>query len=248
MSSTQNNQKARRVATMFARISPRYDFMNTVMTAGMHGRWRRLVARMATQDAPPGPALDVATGTGDLAFALARRPEVTAVVGLDFVSEMLELARRKQKGRTLDKVKWVEGDALSLPFGDGTFSCATVAFGLRNVADLKKAISEMARVVRPGGRVAVLDMTRMSGQRPGQRLLRYYFNHFVPLMGRVLAGDKEAYAYFPESVEGFPSAADLAALMEAAGMINVRWRLLGMGMVALHTGKVRSYPVVAPTR
>lgn len=234
-----NDQKARQVATMFARISPRYDFMNTVMTAGMHRRWRRLVSRLATQGSSPGPALDVATGTGDLAFALAHRSEVTQVVGLDFVPEMLALARRKQNGKALDRVKWVEGDALALPFPDGVFSCATVAFGLRNVADLNKAISEMARVVRPGGRIAILDMTRMSGQRPGQRLLRYYFNRIVPLMGRLLTGDKEAYAYFPESVEGFPAAAELAAMMRAAGMVNVRWRLLGMGMVALHTGEVK---------
>lgn len=232
-----SNDKARRVAAMFTRISRRYDFMNTVMTGGMHGRWRRLAARQATEGQAPGLALDVGTGTGGFVFELVRRPPVQAAFGVDFVPRMLALARTRQlKKRPARLVGWSLGDALCLPFPDGAFMCATAGFAMRNVADLPKALSEMARVVRPGGRVAILEMTRQEKDHRS-RLPQIYFRHIVPFLGQVLAGDRDAYTYLPDSVGGFPTGRELASLMEEAGLKNVRFQLLGMGLVALHVGE-----------
>ncbi|MDO8490795.1 MAG: ubiquinone/menaquinone biosynthesis methyltransferase [Dehalococcoidia bacterium] len=230
--------KRQQVAAMFSRISRKYDFMNTVMTAGMHSRWRRVAARAATEGLSPGPALDVATGTGGLAFELARRAEVQEVVGLDFVPGMLALAQvleRRQGQR--QRLHWVLGDALFLPFPDSAFACVTSGFAMRNVTDVGSAVSEMSRVVRPGGRVALLEMTPLARRRLGSRLLWAYFSHVVPALGQVLAGDREAYTYLPESVEQFLTAEQLGRLMEEAGLVSVRWQLLGMGLVALHVGE-----------
>lgn len=225
---------------MFAGISGKYDFMNTVMTGGAHKRWRRSTARAAAGGLLPGVALDVATGTGDMAFELARQPEVSAVTGVDFVPEMLLLAQKKQQKRKLKKpIDWVLGDALSLPFPDGAFICATAGFGIRNMTDLRLAISEMARVVRPGGRVAILELTRPGKKRSIGSLPAKCFSYLAPLLGQLLAKDRQAYAYLPRSVEKFPAAPELARLMTDIGLKNVRWRLLGIGLVALHTGEVQ---------
>lgn len=238
MAQPTENDKARRVAAMFARISRRYDFMNTVMTGGMHGRWRRKAARIAVAGQAPGIALDVGTGTGGFVFELAGRPEVQGAIGLDFVPQMLALARAQEmKKRPARPVVWSLGDAMELPLPDGTFMCATAGFAMRNVADLRKALSEMARVVRPGGRVVILEMTRQDKAR-GSRLPQVYFRRVVPLLGQLLAGDRDAYTYLPDSVGGFPTAQGLASLMEGAGLTNVRWQLLGLGLVALHVGEV----------
>ena len=231
--------KAQRVAAMFARISHRYDFLNTVMTAGSDDRWRRLAARLATSGLSPGPALDVATGTGDLAFALTKRPEVTSVVGLDFVPEMLALARQKeQRLHPRRPIIWTLGDALSLPYPDDSFICVTSGFAMRNVSDIGRTLSEMARVVRPGGRVVILEITPADRKRLTSRLLSKYFSKVVPRLGGILAGDRDAYTYLPDSVIGFPAAPELARMMENAGLTKVRWRLLGAGLIALHTGEV----------
>ncbi len=230
--------KAQRVAAMFSRISPRYDFMNTVMTAGAHNHWRRLAAELATRGLPSGPALDVATGTGDLAFELALRPEVSSVVGLDFVAEMLAIARKKEQRRRPQRpIIWSLGDALRLPFPDNTFISATAGFAMRNVADLHVAFSEMARVVRPGGRVVILELTPSDWRHPVSRLLAMGFSRIAPLLGHLLANDRQAYTYLPQSVESFPTASELSHLMGDTGLENVRWQLLGMGLLALHVGQ-----------
>jgi demethylmenaquinone methyltransferase/2-methoxy-6-polyprenyl-1,4-benzoquinol methylase len=230
--------KAKSVATMFARISERYDLMNTIMTGGAHYRWRNLAAKLATEGLPSGPALDVATGTGDLAFALTHRPEVKSVVGLDFVPEMLNLAKKKERHSHLRRpVTWSLGDALALPFPDNTFICATSGFAMRNVADQHQALSEMARVVLPGGRVTILELTPADSRL--SRLLASGFSRISPLLGQLLADDRSAYTYLPRSVETFPTARELSRLMENAGLKNVRYRLLGMGLVALHTGEAK---------
>lgn len=235
MTQTNGETKAKSVAAMFARISARYDFMNTVMTGGAHNRWRRLAARLATEGLASGPALDMATGTGDLAFELARRPEVDCVIGLDFVPEMLDLAKKKEQQRLPQRpITWSLGDALALPFSDNTFICATSGFAMRNVADLPRAIFEVARVVQPGGRVAILEFTPADSQL--SRLLAMGFSRIAPLLGQLLANDRTAYTYLPRSVENFPTAAELSELMKNAGLINVHWRLLSMGLVALHIG------------
>ena len=231
--------KRRYVADLFARISPRYDLMNSLMTGGLHHRWKRQTARLAAAGRA-GPALDIATGTGDLAFALARCPGVSAVVGVDLLPEMLHLAAAKRtaanaRRRSAAPVHLATGDALQLPFPDGAFICATAGFSLRNMPDVPAAIAEMARVVAPGGRVATLELTPMP---PGirEKVGRIYFHKVVPLLGELVAGDRAAYTYLPDSVDYFLTAAGLAAVYRQAGLVNVGYRRLGMGGVALHYG------------
>ena len=224
---------------MFARISGRYDLLNTVMTAGRHHAWRRLAAGLAVGNLR-GPALDVATGTGDLALDLARIPAVTQVVGLDFTREMLAVAARKtlENGLT-GRVGYLLGDAHALPFPDDRFICATVGFGVRNFIDVPRTLRETARVLRPGGRVAVLEIVRQEGRGPVSRLFPLYFRYVTPWLGTVLAGDSEAYTYLPESVQGFLSANELARMMEEAGLRNVAVRGLALGTVAIVSGEKR---------
>ncbi len=229
--------RANHVATMFARVSRRYDLLNTVMTGGMHHRWRRQAAFLGTRDLA-GVALDVATGTGDLAIALARRPGMRQVVGLDFVPEMLHLARRKAARRdSSTDIGFLRGDALALPFPDDAFACATCCFGLRNMEDVPKALTEMARVVQRGGRVVIMEIVPAESKGLFQWLLNLYFRRVVPVLGRVLAGEREAYTYLPKSVDAFPLAGELVHLMEDAGLRNVSYRNVGMGMVAIHVGE-----------
>lgn len=219
---------------MFDRIAPRYDLLNRAMTAGLDGRWRQAAA--AAADLAAGDrALDCCTGTGDLALALADRVTRSGeVVGVDFAEEMLVRARAKAAARGA-RIDFRPGDALDLPFADGSFDAATVAFGIRNVSDLDRGLAEMARVVRPGGRVVVLEITTP------RRLRRFYevwFDRVVPRLGRVLGRDGAAYSYLPASVRRFPDPPALAARMAAAGLVDVRWRPLAGGIVALHHGRV----------
>jgi demethylmenaquinone methyltransferase / 2-methoxy-6-polyprenyl-1,4-benzoquinol methylase len=213
------------VRGMFDRIAPIYDVMNHVMTAGLDRRWRKLAASEVVW--PGDRVLDACCGTGDLAVAAERRGG--RVVGLDFSEKMLERARRKSGA-----IEWVQGDALALPFGDGEFDAATVGFGVRNLADLEGGLRELARVLKPGGKLAVLEITRPKGLlTPFYRL---WFDGVVPVLGRVLPGGK-AYTYLPASVRRFPGPDDLSALFESAGFEDVRYRLLGGGIVALHVGR-----------
>ena len=237
MHDLKGDAKARYVAGMFARIARRYDLLNTVMTGGMHHRWRKTATRMATEGVN-GAALDVATGTGDFAFALAKRPGVQSVVGVDFVAEMVALARLKaQRRNASEMVRFAQGDALSLPFPDDTFDCATSGFGMRNVIDVAKAVQEMARVVRPGGKVVILEISPFERDGVIPRLFRFYFHKVVPLVGGMLSGDREAYTYLPRSVDVFLPARELAGLMEEAGLKNVSYHKSGMGSVAIHVGE-----------
>jgi demethylmenaquinone methyltransferase/2-methoxy-6-polyprenyl-1,4-benzoquinol methylase len=214
------------VKAMFDRIARVYDRMNSVMTAGMHHRWRERAADLA-QVGPGSRALDVATGTGDLAIELARRG--AEVTGSDFAPAMLELARRKAPGLTFE-----EGDALDLDHPDGAFDAVTVGFGARNFADLDRGLGEMARVTKPGGHVVVLEIT--SPQKPPLSwFFRAWFDRVVPALGR-LAGDPDAYTYLPSSVRRFPGPEELAARMAAAGLDDVRWILTAGGIIAIHVG------------
>lgn len=230
-------ERARYVADMFGRISRRYDMLNTVMTAGRHYAWRRMAVNMAV-GAYPGPALDIATGTGDFALELARRRNVTSVVGLDFAPEMLLLAAEKarRQGRSA-KLSLAAGDAHALPFSNNQFICATVGFGVRNFIDVPKALREMARVVRSGGRVVILEIVRLEGAGLVSKAAPIYFRRVTPRLGALLARDREAYTYLPESVDAFLSARELASLMEDAGLRNVRYRKLALGTVAIHVGE-----------
>ncbi len=237
MAHLRGDAKTRYVADTFARISRRYDLLNTIITGGMHHRWRRLAAILAT-DGLTGPAIDVATGTGDLAFALARQDGIPSVVGVDFVPEMVALARHKAGLRDLSqRITFIRGDALALPFPGSSFTCATAGFSLRNVSDVPLALGEMARVLRPGGRATILELTPLEGNGPLRKLLRLYFNGLVPIVGGLLTGDWEAYSYLPKSVDAFPRAEELVHFMEEAGFQRVRYRKLAMGSVAIHLGE-----------
>lgn len=212
------------VRGMFDGIAPVYDLMNRLMTLGLDQRWRRLAVSLVVW--PGDRVLDACCGTGDLAVAAEQRGG--HVVGLDFSGRMLDRARPKS-----GTIEWVQGDALALPFAEGEFDAATVGFGVRNLEDLEAGLRELNRVLRPGGKVAVLEITRPAGiLRP---FFRLWFDVLVPLAGKVLPGGK-AYTYLPASVRRFPGAEDLTRLMERAGFDDVRYRLLGGGIVALHTG------------
>ncbi len=236
MAHLSGDDKRRYVAEMFARISPRYDLMNSLMTGGMHHRWKRVTADLTGRNAV-GPALDVATGTGDLAFALADCSNVTEVVGVDLLPEMLSIANRRRAAGSnyAQTVHFVQGDALRLPFPDDSFVGATAGFSLRNMPDVPSAIREMARVVAPGGRVTTLELTPMP---PGiaSSMGRFYFHRVVPLMGQLVAGERTAYTYLPDSVDYFLTADGLADVFRQAGLIDVGYRRLGFGGVALHFG------------
>jgi demethylmenaquinone methyltransferase/2-methoxy-6-polyprenyl-1,4-benzoquinol methylase len=211
---------------MFDRIAHVYDRMNSVMTAGMHHRWRERAVDLA-RVGPGARCLDVATGTGDLAVELAGRG--ASVVGLDFSEGMLELARAKAPG-----IEWVQGNALELPYADGEFDAATVGFGARNLSDLDHGLAELARVTRPGGRVVILEIT--TPQRPPLSwFFRLWFDRVVPALGRV-AGDSDAYSYLPSSVRRFPGPHELATRMAAAGLEDVRWIVTAGGIIAIHAG------------
>jgi demethylmenaquinone methyltransferase/2-methoxy-6-polyprenyl-1,4-benzoquinol methylase len=212
---------------MFDRIARVYDLMNSVMTAGMHHRWRERAVDLA-RVGPGDRALDVATGTGDLAVELRRRG--AEVVGLDFSERMLELAREKAPD-----VRFEAGNALELPFADGEFDAVTVGFGARNFDDLRAGLAEMARVTRPGGRVVVLEITTPQGP-PLSWFFRVWFDRVVPALGR-LAGDSDAYTYLPSSVRRFPGPRDLAGELTGAGLERVRWVLTAGGIIAIHAGE-----------
>ena len=239
MARLRGEERARYVSRMFGRISRRYDLLNTVMTGGMHYAWRRMAAYTAVGTGLDGAALDVACGTGDFAFDLARKPNIDHVVGLDFVPEMLALARGKAARQGLSgQTTFTVGDAHALPFEDDSFVCATVGFGVRNFIDVPRALEEMARVVMPGGRVVVLEIVRVEGKGLHKRALPWCFQKVAPILGAVFAGDSEAYSYLPQSVDEFLSARQLAGVMEDAGLRNVWRRSLGMGMVAIVSGEV----------
>ncbi|MGA2321150.1 MAG: class I SAM-dependent methyltransferase [Solirubrobacteraceae bacterium] len=247
--------EAAQVREMFDRIAGMYDLMNTTMTAGLHHRWRARAADMAGVG-PGSRVLDVATGTGDLAIELARRVSPDGeVVGNDFSESMLARARTKASaaGSQMIRPSFEWGDALELPFEEDSFDAATVGFGARNFADLARGLSEMARVVRPGGRVVLLEITTPT-RAPLSLFYRLWFDRAVPALGR-LAGSiaalssrlrdstpqrsiADAYSYLPNSVKRFPAPALLAAEMEQAGLSEISYLLMAGGIVAVHVGTV----------
>jgi demethylmenaquinone methyltransferase/2-methoxy-6-polyprenyl-1,4-benzoquinol methylase len=222
---------------MFDRIAGLYDRMNTVMTAGLHHRWRRRAAELAAVPTG-GRALDVATGTGDLALELASRVGPSgAVVGSDFSERMLELARSKATGAGLP-VRFETANALELPYADQSFDAVTVGFGARNFSDLRRGLGEMVRVTRPGGRVVILEITTATGP-PVSYFLDLWFEILVPALGR-LVSQRQAYSYLPSSVRRFPPPPALAELMSDSGLRDVRWLQTAAGIIAIHVGTVPS--------
>lgn len=225
---------AAQVRGMFERIAGVYDLMNTAMTAGLHHRWRRLAADRAELSSGDS-ALDVCCGTGDLALELRRRTGTEGrVVGCDFSERMLELARAKAADAGVPDVEFEWADALELPYEDGSFDAVTVGFGVRNLADIERGLGEMARVLRPGGRLVILEITQPR-RVPLSWFHALWFERIVPRLG-ALAGDSAAYSYLPESVKRFPAPDDLAAIMDRAGFERIRWTLLAGGIIAIHRG------------
>jgi len=217
---------------MFDRIAGVYDLMNGVMTAGLHHRWRARAADLA-HVGPGSRVLDVATGTGDLAVELAGRVAPGGeVVGMDFSEGMLELARKKAPA-----LRFEQGDAQALAYPDDAFDAATVGFGARNFGDLQLGISEMARVVKPGGRVVILEITTPT-KPPLSTFFSLWFDRIVPGIGKI-AGDPDAYTYLPASVKRFPDGPGLAAIMAGVGLVDVGWVITAGGIIALHHGTVR---------
>ena len=209
---------------MFDRIAPVYDSMNRLMTAGLDRRWRRETANAVVR--PDNLVLDVCCGTGDLALEAERVGG--KVTGLDFSAPMLERARGKSS-----EIEWIEGDALALPFADGSFDAVTIGFGLRNLPNVERGLAELRRALRPGGRLAILEITRPRG--PLAPFYRFWFDGVIPLAGKVLPGGS-AYSYLPASVRRFPAPEGLSKLLDDAGFAQISWRLFAGGIVALHTG------------
>ena len=235
--SRESEEFSSEVQGMFDRIAGVYDLMNSAMTAGLHHQWRERAVDRA-EVGPGSDALDLCCGTGDLALELRRRigPD-GRVVGSDFSEPMLELARRKSGEQGLP-VEFGWADALELPYGNDSFDAVTIGFGARNLGDLDKGLSEMVRVLRPGGRVVILEITRPQ-REPLASFYSVWFDKVVPALGNVV-GDTEAYSYLPESVRSFPEPRELAARMDAAGVTGIGWLLLAGGIIAIHSGRLPS--------
>ncbi len=233
---TGNAAAPRDVGAMFDRISRVYDPLNLVISAFQEPRWRRRAVREAAVP-PGGSAIDVATGTGKVAADLLRSAAPGGgVLGVDLSPGMISVARRRFAGR--DGLTFVTGDALALPADDGRFDAATIAFGMRNLPDYGRGFAEMARVVRPGGRVVCLEIARPRSRLA--RVLRWWFDRIVPVIGRV-AGQGDAYAYLVRSVQAYPAPERIAEIMAGAGLGDVRWFGMSGGIVTVHVG-------VVPTR
>lgn len=226
------SEKRRYVNTMFGRIAGRYDLMNRLMTGGQDVRWRRRLVSLAALP-PGGRFLDIATGTGDVAFeALRQQPELALVVGADFSLPMMHVGQMRANGQ---RVRWAAADSLCLPFPGDTFDAVASAFLMRNVVDVRAALAEQRRVTRPGGRVLVLDVPRPPDTLWGG-MFRFYFHQIVPRLGGLISGQPDAYSYLPRSADSFLRPDELAAVMESTGLRQVSYQMLMLGTVALHVG------------
>jgi demethylmenaquinone methyltransferase/2-methoxy-6-polyprenyl-1,4-benzoquinol methylase len=226
------NERAGYVQDMFARIAPRYDLMNRLMTAGQDGRWRREVIRRA--GVPPGGSLlDLGTGTGDLAMEAQRQSPHSRSIAADFTLEMMQVGRGRPQA---DLLRWSAADTLNLPFADGTFDAVVSGFLMRNVGDIARALHEQYRVLRPGGRLVILDTTR-----PPENLIspmiRFHLHVIIPTLGQLITGHGEAYTYLPESTENFLRAEEVVAKMSGAGFRRIGFRHRMLGTVAIHWGE-----------
>ena len=223
-------ERTRTIGQMFTQLVPHYDRMNRLMTAGRDGRWRRLAVEAA---APQGAdVLDLGTGTGDLSEEF-RRAGARQVTSLDVSGAMLVRAREKYG---VERIAWLVGDAHRLPFADGSFDVVASAFVLRNLPDLAESLEEMSRVLKPGGRLIGLDITHPPDSAWG-KLLRVGFEEGVTRVAGLLSGDRSAYRYLPNSLSGYPTADELSLMLEAAGLVDVTYRRLSLGAVALHVGR-----------
>ena len=223
------------MSKMFSRISDRYDLLNGVMSFGRHHSWRKKAVQLAI-NGQDGVALDVATGTADMALDLLATPSIKEVVGLDFTSDMLRrgLAKANDRGVYYGFHPMV-GDAHQVPIRNDSFVCATVGFGIRNFIDVPSALSEILRVLKPAGKVVILEIVKPEGTIMS-RLFPFYFRNITPLFGSILAGESEAYTYLPESVQEFMKPSELAVLMKDAHLSEVTVTTMALGSVAILSG------------
>lgn len=226
---------AKAVREMFAGIASRYDLLNHVLSLNIDKRWRRIVSGELREilDRPDAVVLDVACGTGDLSLELNRNSKAQ-VIGTDFCRPMLTFARSKSSAET-HSIPYVEGDAMRLPFADNEFDAVTIAFGLRNLANVAEGLKELRRIIKPGGRLAVLEFSAPIVPGFGQ-LFNFYFSHILPRIGGAVSGSRGAYEYLPDSVSKFPNQKKLAALIETTGFERVKYKNLTGGIAALHSG------------
>jgi demethylmenaquinone methyltransferase/2-methoxy-6-polyprenyl-1,4-benzoquinol methylase len=231
-----DEEKIESIRKMFGEITPHYDLLNHLLSGGQDFLWRAFAVSKLPENARV--VLDVATGTGDLALDIVRKKPYIHVTGLDFVPQMLDKAREKTEARKLsDRITYLQGDAMELPFEADSFDAATVAFGLRNMPDRVGALREMARVVKPGGRVLVLEMTfpENLGMR---RFFSCYFRHVIPFMGSMISGNRKAYEHLPSSIQDFPKPDQLSEYFKQAGMEKVDAHRMTFGITYLHCGTV----------
>jgi demethylmenaquinone methyltransferase/2-methoxy-6-polyprenyl-1,4-benzoquinol methylase len=224
-----------KIRTMFSKIAGRYDLLNRLLSFGVDTRWRKELAE-EVRVLEGVPILDLATGTADVALTLEKTVQhAPAIVGADFAIPMLHLASDKIIRRGVKKITLCAGDALALPFRDASFGSVTIAFGLRNLPDRTAGLREMLRMLKPGGKVIILEFTRMEHRLLGP-LFRFYFHYVLPILGGIISGSFGAYRYLPSSVDDFPDPVELGREMNEAGFTNVRYRPLSLGIACLHTG------------
>lgn len=232
MTSLTENERARYVRSMFGRIAARYDLLNRLMTAGLDGRWRREAIRRLSLNGS-SRVIDLGSGTGDIAIEIARQYPSARVLAVDFTPEMIAVGRKRPQGSS---VQWLLADAQKLPFASGCFDGAISGFLLRNVPNLDRALAEQQRVLVSGGRVVSLDTTP-PGENWLKPLLQFHLHSVIPTMGRLIAGDAEAYTYLPDSTAGFQTAEQLAENFQKAGFMGVRFARRMFGTVGIHWGK-----------
>ncbi len=226
--------KKESVRQMFNNIAGKYDFLNHFLSAGIDKRWRRRVGRIIAA-AKPGKVLDVATGTADLAIELARHTKAE-IIGVDIADAMLDVGRKKIEDKGLNgQIQLFQGDSENLPYKQDDYDVAMVAFGVRNFEDLNRGLSEMCRVIKPGGLVVVLEFSQPR-KFPVRQVYRLYFKHVLPRVGRLVSRDKGAYTYLPESVDAFPDGPDFLSVMEKAGFGHLAEERLTFGIATIYIG------------
>lgn len=231
--------KGEQIEAMFDHIAPAYDFMNAAMSLGQHRRWRDTALRMASKAVPaPKRILDLATGTGDVAFTLRRLYPEARICGLDLSEGMLSIARKRQEKEaptSSHPIEFLKGDCLQLPFEDSEYDLLTIAYGVRNFQDLRRGLKEMYRVLRPGGAVCIIELARPKAYIPllGYRL----YTSIIPMVGRLVAGDSDAYRYLPESIAACPQRDGMTSLLREAGFDEAEWRQLTLGTLCIYIAK-----------